>query len=195
MLFLSVVPNVYYHNLHFHTFENYHHAIFIGPISKGSKSISTSEVRTITVFIFLKHTLINFTMEWPSLTFSFMKNLPVVSVILSRVLVTETGFGLVTVFINRLQLVITNNYNTVPDLHNLQSLHYNLLRLFPLVFTIRFLATDLNTGIVADSHFKHRCTKSVLITINTAMPLFLHFMVHCYTHTSPRLVTQLKHRN
>jgi hypothetical protein len=117
--------------------------------------------------------------------------------ILSRVLVTEKAFGLVIGCINRLQLVTTNNYNTVPDLHNLQSLHYNLLRLFPLVFTIRFLATDLNTGIVTDSHFKYRCTKSLLITINTAMPLFLHFMVHCYTHThtSPLLVMQLKHRN
>jgi hypothetical protein len=29
------------------------------------------------------------------------------------------------------------------DLHNLQSLHTNLLSLFPLVFTIRFLAKDL----------------------------------------------------
>jgi hypothetical protein len=64
--------------------------------------------------------------------------------ILSRVLVTKTGFGLVTGLINLIQLVTTNNYNTVPDLHNLQSLHYNLLRLFPLVFTIRFLATNLN---------------------------------------------------
>jgi hypothetical protein len=65
------------------------------------------------------------------------------------VLVTATGFGLVIGFINSLQLVTTNNYNTVPDLHNLQSLHFNLLSLFPLVFTIRFLATDLNTGIVS----------------------------------------------
>jgi hypothetical protein len=36
---------------------------------------------------------------------------------MSRVLVTETGFGLVIGFINRLQVVTTNNYNTVPDLH------------------------------------------------------------------------------
>jgi hypothetical protein len=114
---------------------------------------------------------------------------------LSRALVTETGFGLVIGFINRLQLVTTNNYNTVPDLHNLQSLHYNFLRLFPLVFTIPFLTTDLNTGIVTDSHFKYRCTKSLLVIINRALPLFVHFMVHCYTHTSPLLVMQLKHRN
>jgi hypothetical protein len=41
--------------------------------------------------------------------------------ILSRVLVTKTGFGLVIGFINRLQLVTTNDYYIVPDLHNLQS--------------------------------------------------------------------------
>jgi hypothetical protein len=75
-------------------------------------------------------------------------------IVLSRILVTETGFGLVFGLINRLQLVTTNNYNTVPELHNLQSLHYNLLSLFPLVFTILFLATDLNTGIITDSDFK-----------------------------------------
>jgi hypothetical protein len=112
--------------------------------------------------------------------------------ILSCVLVTETGFGLVIGFINRVQLVTTNNYNTVPFLHSSQSLHYNLLSLFSLVFTIRFLATDLNTGIITDSHFKYHSTKSLLITINTAPPLFQHFMVHCYAHTSPLLVTQLK---
>jgi hypothetical protein len=102
--------------------------------------------------------------------------------ILSRVLVTETGFGLVIGFINRLQVATTITYNTVPNLHNLQLLHYNFLSLVPLVFTIRFLATGLNTGIITHSHFKYHCTKSLLITINIAMPLFPHFMVHCYTH-------------
>jgi hypothetical protein len=48
-------------------------------------------------------------------------------------------------------MATTITYNTVPELHNLQSLHYNLLSLFPLVFTIGFLATDLNTGIVTVS--------------------------------------------
>jgi hypothetical protein len=38
--------------------------------------------------------------------------------ILSCVLVTEMGFRLVIGFINRLQLVITNNYNTVPDFYS-----------------------------------------------------------------------------
>jgi hypothetical protein len=95
-------------------------------------------------------------------------------------------------FINRLQVATTVTYNTVPDLHNLQSLHYNLLSIFPLVFTIRFLATDFSTGIITDSYFKYHCNKSLLITINTALPLFLHFMVQTHTHTSPLLVTQLK---
>jgi hypothetical protein len=69
---------------------------------------------------------------------------------LSRVLMTETGFRLVIGFINPLQVVTKITYNTVPDLHNLQSLHYNLLGLFLLVFTILFLAMDLNTGIITD---------------------------------------------
>jgi hypothetical protein len=29
----------------------------------------------------------------------------------------------------------------------------------------------------------------------TALSLFLHFIIHCYTHTSRVLVTHLKHRN
>jgi hypothetical protein len=45
------------------------------------------------------------------------------------------GFGLVIEFINNLQVIITNNYYTLADLHNLQSLHTNLLSLFPPVFT------------------------------------------------------------
>jgi hypothetical protein len=38
--------------------------------------------------------------------------------ILSRVLVTETGFGLVIGFINRLQLVTTNSYYTVTNFYS-----------------------------------------------------------------------------
>jgi hypothetical protein len=38
---------------------------------------------------------------------------------MSRVLVTETGFGLVIGFIDHVQVVTTINYNTVPYLHNL----------------------------------------------------------------------------
>jgi hypothetical protein len=44
-------------------------------------------------------------------------------------------FGLTIGFIGYLQVVITNNYNTIVDLHNKQSLHTNLLSLFPLVLT------------------------------------------------------------
>jgi hypothetical protein len=65
------------------------------------------------------------------------------------------GFGLAIGFINRLKAVTTITYNTVPDLHNLESLHYNLLSLFPLVFNIRFLAMDLKTGIITLSIFKY----------------------------------------
>jgi hypothetical protein len=55
----------------------------------------------------------------------------------------KTGFGLVIGFINDLQVVTTIDYYTTADLHNLQSLHTDLLSLFPLVFSIRFVATDL----------------------------------------------------
>jgi hypothetical protein len=40
--------------------------------------------------------------------------------------VTETWFGLVTGFINYLQVVTTITYNTVTHLRNLQSLHANI---------------------------------------------------------------------
>jgi hypothetical protein len=43
--------------------------------------------------------------------------------ILSRVLVTETGFGLVIWFINRLQLVTTITYNTVTNFHSTSTSH------------------------------------------------------------------------
>jgi hypothetical protein len=37
------------------------------------------------------------------------------------------NFGLVIGFIGSLQVITTNNYNTIADLHNLQSLHMSLL--------------------------------------------------------------------
>jgi hypothetical protein len=46
-------------------------------------------------------------------------------------------------FIGFSPVVTTNNYYTIADLHDLQSLRTNFLTLFPLVFTIRFLAMDL----------------------------------------------------
>jgi hypothetical protein len=45
--------------------------------------------------------------------------------------------------INRLQALTTNNDYTIAVLHNLLSLHTNVLSLSALVLTIRFLATDL----------------------------------------------------
>jgi hypothetical protein len=46
-------------------------------------------------------------------------------------------------FIGSSPVVTTNNYYTIANIHNLQSLHTNLLSLFPLIFTVRFLATEL----------------------------------------------------
>jgi hypothetical protein len=45
------------------------------------------------------------------------------------------GFGVVIGFIGYLQVVATNNYNTIADLHNLQSFHTNRLSLSALVLT------------------------------------------------------------
>jgi hypothetical protein len=45
------------------------------------------------------------------------------------------GFGLVIGFIGYLQVVTTNNYNTIADLHNLQSPHTNNFSLSALAFT------------------------------------------------------------
>jgi hypothetical protein len=43
------------------------------------------------------------------------------------------GFGVVIGFIGYLQVVTTNNYNTIADLHNLQSLQTYVLSLSALV--------------------------------------------------------------
>jgi hypothetical protein len=55
--------------------------------------------------------------------------------ILSRVTVTKDGFRIGNGFIEYLEVVTTNNYNTTADLHNLQSLNTNLLSLSALVLT------------------------------------------------------------
>jgi hypothetical protein len=43
----------------------------------------------------------------------------------------KAGFRLVIGFINNLEVVTAINYSTIADLHKLQSLHTNLLSLFP----------------------------------------------------------------
>jgi hypothetical protein len=55
--------------------------------------------------------------------------------ILSHVTELKTAFGLVTGFINHLQVVTTINYYTATDFHTLQTLHTNLFGLSALVFT------------------------------------------------------------
>jgi hypothetical protein len=54
--------------------------------------------------------------------------------ILSRVSVTKDGVHIGN-WINNLQVVTTNNYYIITHLHNLRSLHTNLLSLSPPVFT------------------------------------------------------------
>jgi hypothetical protein len=46
----------------------------------------------------------------------------------------KTPFRLLIGFINHLEVVTTVNYNTVTDLHNLHSLHFNLFSLSAIVF-------------------------------------------------------------
>jgi hypothetical protein len=82
---------------------------------------------------------------------------------MSRVLVTEMGFGLVIGFINRLQLVTTstNNYNTVTDFHSTSTPRQSSES----ISTCLLPATALNTGIITDSHFKyHTQRKSSTLT-------------------------------
>jgi hypothetical protein len=75
------------------------------------------------------------------------------TMILSRVLVTERGFGLVIGCINRLRMVITINHNT-----SWFSLYKHSTPIFWVcshLSSLCFLATDLNTGIITDSHIKY----------------------------------------
>jgi hypothetical protein len=77
---------------------------------------------------------------------------------------------LVVGFINHLQVAATNNCYTIADLHNLQSLHINPLSIFPLVFTVRFLATDCNTGIIK-------------VSLNHTLPISMYCSTCNVTHT------------
>jgi hypothetical protein len=63
--------------------------------------------------------------------------------ILSGVLVTKDVGLSVSQFIGYSLVLTTTNYYTIADLPKLQSLHTNFISPFPLVFTIRFLATVL----------------------------------------------------
>jgi hypothetical protein len=58
--------------------------------------------------------------------------------VLSRVLVTKTGFGLVIEFINRSQVVTTINYNTVTNFHSTHTPHQSSQSdlLFPSVLPV-----------------------------------------------------------
>jgi hypothetical protein len=47
----------------------------------------------------------------------------------------KTGFGLVTGFIDHLEVVTTNNYNTIARLHTTNHVTLSLLSLFSLVIT------------------------------------------------------------
>jgi hypothetical protein len=59
-------------------------------------------------------------------------------------------------------LLITFNHNTIAILHTLQSLHTNPLSLFPIVFTIRFLARIYNTW-------------TIKVSLKYTLPISLHY--------------------
>jgi hypothetical protein len=73
-------------------------------------------------------------------------------------------FGLVIGFIGYLQVVTTNNYNTVADLHNLQSLHTNLLSLSALssrIYNIGTIRVSLNRTLpISLCYSTHKVFKS-----------------------------------
>jgi hypothetical protein len=71
-------------------------------------------------------------------------------------------FELITGFINNLLVVTTNNYYSITNLHNLQSLHTNLFSLFPLDFTIRFLAAIYNSG-------------TIKVSVNYTLPISMYY--------------------
>jgi hypothetical protein len=56
-------------------------------------------------------------------------------IMLSRVLVAVDGFGLVNRFIDHLQVLTTNNCNTIADFHTTNHSTLSVLSLLSLVFT------------------------------------------------------------
>jgi hypothetical protein len=65
-------------------------------------------------------------------------------------------------FIGSSPVATTNNYYTIADIHNLQPLHTNLLSLFPLAFTICFLARIYNKG-------------TIKVSLNYTLPIRLYY--------------------
>jgi hypothetical protein len=77
-------------------------------------------------------------------------------------------------FIESSPVVTINNYYTIAEIHNLQSLHTNLLSLFPLVFTVRFLARIYNTGTIKVSlnyTLPYHCTSAHTKSSNHTLSL------------------------
>jgi hypothetical protein len=84
---------------------------------------------------------------------------PTVLLILYRVRATETRFKLIIGFINNLQVITTINYSIVAGLHNLQSLHTNLLSLSAVAIQVSLnytlpISLHNNTHKVLKSHNK-----------------------------------------
>jgi hypothetical protein len=79
----------------------------------------------------------------PQITINFFDFINNVTIIVKycHVLVTRTGFGLITGFIEGLKLVITNNYNSLTNLHTLKIITTNNVFF---VFISRCLVTASN---------------------------------------------------
>jgi hypothetical protein len=67
------------------------------------------------------------------------------------------GVGLVIGFIYGLQVVTTNKYYNLAGFHSTDHTTLKLLRVLPLVFAIRFLATDLSQELSVQITMKSSC--------------------------------------
>jgi hypothetical protein len=68
-------------------------------------------------------------------------------------------------FTDHLQVVTTNNYYSTADFHTTNHSTLNLLSVLSLVFTIRFLATDLTQS---------QCTSNTTVTTAHVQSSCLH---------------------